>query len=167
MKYRKEVHSGAVKFGDQDTLLRAVGIGSCVVVAIVDLETPRGGMAHVMLPGRPPASRTERLGRYARNALARLRELLETNGVNLAEVAVVLAGGANVLQEPGKEVGRQNIQSTKEILSEYSLPVVAESLGGVQRRSISFQVDTGKIHCSVGSGEPEMLWERPSDKLAD
>ncbi len=167
MKYQKEVHTGQIKFGDGNTLLRAVGLGSCVVVVVVDKEAPQGGMAHVMLPGRPPESRQKRVGRYARPALEHLRELLEENDGNLEQVVVVLAGGANVLREAGKEVGVQNIHSIKQILAEYQLPIVAESLGGVKRRSVSYQVDTGEIYCAVGHGEPELLWERPSNKPAD
>ena len=160
MKLQEEVHTGVIKFGDEKTILRAVGIGSCVVAAVADLKAPRGSMAHIMLPGKPPAHRRERIGRYARPALERLIKLLWENGSRSKDLRVVLAGGANVLAEEGKDIGKQNIRSVKEILNQMCLPVVAESLAGRRRRSVTFDVQTGGIHCAIGNEKPQLLWQR-------
>ena len=49
-----DVNTGEVFVGNGTLTLRALAIGSCIVIAAYDLKTKNAGMAHIMLPDTAP-----------------------------------------------------------------------------------------------------------------
>lgn len=128
--------------------LTAVGLGSCVAVALHDAQRRVAGLAHVLLPD-PSAGREASPGRFASTAVPALLHRVEQAGAERAAVRAKLAGGASMfggLAPNGvAAVGRRNAEAAKKALAELGIPVVAEDLGGNWGRSIHFDVATGRM----------------------
>jgi chemotaxis protein CheD len=93
-KTKLDVGTGEVAVAAGDAVLRANGVGSCVVVAVVDREARAGGLAHTMLPGScPDGHRDDRL-RYAADAVAELMARMAEHGADPAAVTACIAGAA-------------------------------------------------------------------------
>ena len=74
------VRIGEMKIAGPPAVLAAVGIGSCVVVAVRDRRAGTGGMAHIMLPWLPKKPR-EGTNRYKYTDYAIERMVEETVAV--------------------------------------------------------------------------------------
>jgi len=159
--------TGEVKKGDHNSILKSGAIGSCVVITAYNKKKQFGLMAHVMLPGKAPEKKDIKKTRYAHNAIDELIMLNKINKSNEDIIEVCIVGGANVLQKADDNIGQNVIDSIEEILKNKEIKVVARSLGGAQRRGISFDVETGKVYCSIGDGTEEFLWNFRGLEISD
>src|SRR5436305_5321486 len=96
------------------------GIGSCVVVALLDGKRGVGGLAHVMLPESDGVS--GRVGDYwcADTAIDALLARLLSRGVVPGDLVAKMAGGARMFAAYGNDspaVGARNILSVRRILA--------------------------------------------------
>ncbi len=151
--------TGEVKIGNKNTILRSGAIGSCLVIIAYDRSKQAIGMAHIMLPGKAPENKGIKQTRYAGNAIDELVNLLGQNEVNTRNIHVCLAGGANVLKREGDDIGREIIASVKKLLKEKEIKIVAESLGGIMRRSVSLNGETGDVNIKIGDEAEKLLWK--------
>jgi len=153
------VDSGEVAVTGGASVLRANAIGSCVVVAAYDPNAGVGGMAHVMLPGASrdpdPSLRTK----YAEDAMQEMMRKMAALGADGSRVRVCLIGGANVLGNGDDSPGAEIVRSLNEILDRMGLAVVATEVGGMQRRSCTFDLPRRRVTCTVGDSEDRVLWE--------
>src|SRR4051794_25913014 len=89
-----------------DTLV-ALGLGSCIGVALLDRLNGLAGLSHVMLAdsggdaGGQPA-------KYADTAIAALLESLLAVGARRFSLEAVIAGGASMFAATSMEVGARN-----------------------------------------------------------
>ncbi|NOR86993.1 MAG: hypothetical protein GQ527_05240, partial [Bacteroidales bacterium] len=67
-------------------------------------------------------------------------------------------GGANVLRKEGDTISEAVVKSVMEVIKKKNLNVLASSLGGFERRSISINLLTGIVSFTVGDGKEEVLW---------
>lgn len=74
--------TGEVKIGNKNTILRSGAIGSCVVIIAYDKLSQVTAMAHIMLPGKAPDSKSLQKSRYAENAIDELVNIFTFNGTN-------------------------------------------------------------------------------------
>jgi len=151
-----DVLTGEVMVAEGNALLRCSGIGSCVCVVLIDPETGRSGMAHVMLPGSSPVRSKHERTKYAEDALNELVTGLKEKGSPPEQLIAVIGGGGNVLQKPDDTLCRMNVQSVKSILAAHGIHIAAESTGGTQRRALSSFTARGEVYCSEGD-DPEYL----------
>ncbi|MDE3075573.1 MAG: chemotaxis protein CheD [Chloroflexota bacterium] len=151
---------GEVRVSDspEDSLL-AVGLGSCVAVAMYDPRRQVGGMAHVMLPeGRLDQRRR---GRVAHSAVKALVDEIKQRGTEPARCWVKIAGGAAML--PGSEVadywniGARNVETVKRALERHGLYLRAEDTGGNTSRVVELQIATGRLLVRHGGGKQREL----------
>ena len=152
-----EVPTGAV-LAARSGRLRASAIGSCVVLALVDPVTGLGGLAHLMLPGAAPTRPNTAPFRYAENGVRELAEALSRLGARPDDLVACIAGGGNVLERPEETLCEMNIQSVERTLAALGIPLVARNVGGVLRRSLTLDVDTGEVILTVGDGGSTLLW---------
>lgn len=123
-------------------------LGSCVGVVALDASSNVGGMLHVMLPDSaltPDKARTQPSMFADAGMAVFMRELNRLGAVN-SRIKVFLAGGANVLS--GSDffrIGERNIQAIRGIVRQLRLTVVAEELGGLNNRTLHFQIQTGVV----------------------
>ena len=151
--------TGEVKAGNKDTILKSSAIGSCIVITAYDKHSQTGALAHIMLPGNAPENRDLQKNRYASDAINELINILKLNGANENNIEVFLAGGANILKRKDDNIGQDIIVSVEELLAKRKIKIKAKSLGGTMRRSVSLDVEYGKVYYSVGDGAEKLLWK--------
>ena len=151
------VSTGQVKTGSQNDLLRANGIGSCVVVVAYDLTKTVGGMAHIMLPGHAPEKGEENPTKYAENTIDELIAGMERLGAHESEIETCLVGGGNVLRKEDDTICRANLSSIEKYLAEKGLKIRRKAVGGLLRRTVSLDISRRCVSYTEGnSGEMEL-----------
>lgn len=136
-------------------VVTTLGLGSCVGIALYDPSTKIGGLAHIMLPDSTKIRHNENKAKFADTGIVELIEELKKLGANGSRLVAKLAGGAqmfefNTTKEIGN-IGRRNIESSKEVLKGYHIPVLAEDTGLNYGRTVELHCDTGDFYIkSVG-----------------
>lgn len=156
-----DVSTGEVQSGRGLLVFRSSALGSCIAVAAVDALRQVGGMAHFMLPGRCPANR-EPQTRYIWNGLQELLRQLGQIEARRESLAIVLAGGGNVLRRQDDQICADNIRSIRDCLSEENLAIHAQSIGGEKRRCLSLDLAEARVYCTIGEEPEELLWKAES-----
>lgn len=125
---------------DEEGLVLATILGSCVATCLYDPIARVGGMNHFLLPG------DERSGegmKYGVNAMELLINGLLQRGAARGRMEAKLFGGAQVLENLS-DIGSQNAAFARRFLSTEGIRIVGESLGGRQARRIRFWPTTGR-----------------------
>lgn len=127
-------------------------LGSCVSVTVWHPQHHSGGMCHILLPGRqrPPGSPPD--GHYADEAIERF--ILELRLRNLAPSAcqVKLFGGSKMFSgagAAGMNIGKRNIEATRQALNTHGFHVMTEHVGGTARRRLFFDLSSGHVWLSA------------------
>lgn len=152
-----QVNTGEVEILQGNGMLRAPGIGSCVVAAVFDPAGRVGAMAHVMLPGKSESS-SHRRNRYAVDAMSDLYSKMAAAGVDTSGLKICLVGGGNVLGESHTSPGPAVIQTVYGELMSRGGEIVASELGGLLRRTCSLYIPEGRVMFSEGDSGLRVLW---------
>jgi len=153
-----DVSTGSVAVSCFGPVMQASGIGSCIVALLLEPVVKVAGMAHIMLPGHAPEQAPEPL-KYAENAMDELLRRMEAQGVRHEHILTCLAGGANVLKRPDDAICEANIQSVLGIVKRWNLKVVAEDLGGVERRMVVAETRRGLVFQHRGDRSGQLLFD--------
>lgn len=145
------------KVGKSPDILMTAGLGSCIGVCIYDLQSKIGGMAHIMLPN----SRDNMKGnpaKYADTCLAMMLGELTKLGVVKTRLKAKMAGGAQMFsftgQTPLLKIGERNAEAMEQELKKAGIPLLAYDVGGNFGRTISFDIQSGKLHIkTINYGE--------------
>lgn len=133
-----EINTGEVGISKGNHILTCRALGSCIALVLIDKQEKLGGIAHIMLPGKaPPKSKYPT--RYAENAIKNLIAKLSSNKSSGCYLAFKIGGG-NVLKREDDIICKANSISILEILNEYKIPIIKESVGGFERRSVKYHV---------------------------
>jgi chemotaxis protein CheD len=134
---------------DAPATLVAIGLGSCVAIALHDPGTKIGGLAHVLLPSQAGGRLADRPGRYAQTAVPALIERMIGRGARIPAIVARLVGGASMfatLSPPGTiQMGDRNLVATREALHRHGIRLTGEAVGGDFGRTAEFDVDSGRI----------------------
>ena len=161
-----DVNTGEVKATRDKIILRAIAIGSCVVIAAYDFRTKIAAMAHVMLSGKASEDKLSEKTKYAFDAIDDMLHEMLLRGSVVEDVEVCLVGGGNVLEKEDDTVCRDNINSTTQILREKNIPIRAAVLGGIKRKGMFLEVESGKVSYTEGDGEEIFLWEPSESEMS-
>jgi chemotaxis protein CheD len=146
---RVSVRVGEVRVGMGKTVLFAIGLGSCVGVALYDARARVGGLAHVMLPHPSAARQPTPLGRFASTAIDYLIGEMESAGAARRRMYARLVGGAamfeSILADDGPALGQRNVESARQALKKAGVPLKAEEVGGNFGRTVHFHVTDGRL----------------------
>ena len=142
-----------------DGLLRASAIGSCVAVALYDPVVRIGGLAHVMLPGNAPQKQNIERTRYVDDGIRELVERMADIGARPERLDACFAGGGNVLERKDETLCDANVASTIGTLDQLGIALMAGDAGGTQRRSLTIDIDAGRVSITVGDAAPTLLWD--------
>ena len=153
-----EVLTGEVK-ATAEGLLQASAVGSCVAVVMYDARVRVGGLAHVMLPGASPHGREAQNTRYAEDGIRELVRAVTSLGAQPERLVACMAGGGNVLKRDDDTLCEANVEAVARSLEEREIKLNASEVGGTERRSLSLDVDSGRILYTVGDSGPKLLWE--------
>jgi chemotaxis protein CheD len=144
-------------------VLAAVGLGSCVAVAIRDRSRLRGSLAHIMLPLQTDGNRRsgENMRKYADIAVPEAIRALEYIGCRRAELEAKIAGGASIFDigrgAEGGDIGRRNVETVIRLLAEQGVPLLASDVGGREGRTVEFSIDSGEMAIKTVRGERRTL----------
>lgn len=140
-------------------VLKTMALGSCVAVVLLDKATRIIGMDHVALPDSSisPERARERPGYFADTGIPALLAAMAKAGARRESLMVKLMGGAAVLDPNNTfNIGKRNALAIKKILWSQHMGAVAEDLGGTISRTVTVDVDKGRVVLS-SPGKPD--WE--------
>ncbi len=146
---------GEMRMGD--SLMTAVGLGSCVALILHDKRRNVGSMAHVMLPeGESP----ERPGKFATTAVPAMLQSLVSSGSRKSSLTARLVGGACMFQNfNGKlNIGERNVAMLRSLLEQHGVSVETEDVGGTKGRTVVYDpADGGAVFIYRADGTSERL----------
>lgn len=127
-------------------VLRTI-LGSCVGICIYDPEATIGGLSHIMLP--TSKKETSNIKKYADTAIPSMIHEMIHAGAERERLVAKIAGGATMFKHTENslmgDIGRNNISSVKNILSNLDIRIISEDVGGDYGRTIDFYLETGEI----------------------
>ena len=131
-------------------VIKTHALGSCVAIIILDPATRSVGMVHIALPeSKVHPARAQKLpGYFADTAVPILLEQMKKMGAasNLKKLVVKLTGGANVMDKNNTfNIGKRNVLAIKKALWQQRMGAVAEDVGGTISRTVTVNVDDGKV----------------------
>ena len=150
-----DVDTGKVEVSSKPVILRVMAIGSCIVVAAYDRNRKIGGLAHIMLPGRSPGGNDDVRMKYAEDAIDILLDTAKKGGAGAEDLEVNVVGGANVLVEGS--ISGEVVGSVLDYLKKLGIEPKNKKTGGTERRSVSLDIESGKIFYSEGDSMIEEL----------
>ncbi len=148
-----------VASGTAGEVLVALGLGSCIGLALIDRPSGVCGLAHVVLPQGAPAA-GENPGKWANTAVPALIEKMERLGARAGRLEAVLVGGASMFASAagGLEVGQRNEAAVREQLKTRRIPVRATATGGSRGRTIRVLLEGGVVTVREAGSKEAQLW---------
>lgn len=152
-----QVAMGEARAGRGGEVLSAL-LGSCVAIGLLWPQGRSCALAHCLLPDGPDA-RWSLGARYVNQALPSLFTLMGLRQRDLAQVQVILAGGASMLgaAQVRGSVGPNNIAAARRCLAEHGLTPAHLAVGGRRGRTL-------RIDCSTQLFSIAMV-DRPIEEL--
>jgi chemotaxis protein CheD len=145
---RVHVKIGELSVLSAEGVLFAVGLGSCVAVALCDRDQKICGLAHVMLPEATNGG-ADNAGRYATTAVPQLIEMMVAAGAQKPAIFARIVGGAamfgDLLPTSGAYLGERNVAAVKAALEKESVPLQGEAVGGSYGRSVYLDARDGSL----------------------
>lgn len=140
-------------------VLVAVGLGSCIGLALLDRRLGIAGLAHIVLP-QSQAPVNENPNKFADLAVPQLVAELTELGARRIRLEAVLVGGASMFSASSSslEVGQRNEAAVRELLAARHIPVVAEATGGSRGRTIRVDVASGAVTVREAGGRDTELY---------
>lgn len=119
-------------------------LGSCVSVCLWDKEQKIGGMNHYLLPGNDSDAGNANRGVTSTSML--IHSMLRRNS-KIENLEAKIFGGCNSLYINNDlfKVGLRNIETAKQVLRQFDIPVIARHIGGTIGRKIIFNTTNGKV----------------------
>ncbi len=132
--------------------IKTYALGSCVALILYDPRKKTAGMAHIALPDS--SIRKERAaskpGYFADTAITSLiAAMSRLRGDSRRGLVAKLAGGANIMDAEGTfSIGSRNVAAVNDLLARHGLSPLAQDVGGQFSRTVTVNVDTGKVTLS-------------------
>jgi chemotaxis protein CheD len=138
--------------------LVALGLGSCIGLAIVEPTAGVAGLAHIVLP--ESNANAGPAGKFADTAVPELLDLLRKAGAVDRRMQVVIAGGARMFEmSGGLDIGSRNEQAVRAALTSARLTLRASQTGGNQGRTVKVVVGDGLVTVRSAGQQPVTLLE--------
>ena len=142
----RAVRMGELAVARNAEVLAAIGLGSCIGIALVDTKSRLAGLAHVLLP-EPATGREGAPARFATTAVPALLDAMLKAGAARERLVAKMAGGASMftgLTGNGiVAVGMRNAEAVRRALAQLKIPLVGEDIGGNWGRTIHLQAQDG------------------------
>lgn len=144
----------AVRMGEMvvstnaDDELVALGLGSCIGLAIVDRSAGIAGLAHIVLP--ESGDRFDQPGKFANTAVPELIARVRGAGGVTRRFETCVAGGARMFEMTGGlDIGARNEAAVRAALDQAGVGVRAAETGGNQGRTVKVAVGQGLVTVRV------------------
>jgi chemotaxis protein CheD len=156
---------------DSGDVLTALGLGSCVGIALLDGSGAVAGVAHVVLPDSADATdaTSGKPAKFADTAVPALIEELLRIGARRMGLYAVLVGGAQMFSLGGGslDIGRRNDVAVRSALERAGVPVRTAITGGAVGRTLRVYVGTGLVTCKEAGGTELDVSTITSSELAE
>jgi chemotaxis protein CheD len=144
------VGMGDIGIAESPHLLKAIGLGSCIAVALYDRETRIGGLAHIMLPYVKEAHDKSNPDKFTDVAISKMLDEMKARGARSQIITAKIFGGANMFPEiissnSSMDVGMRNILAAKEELKKHKIRIVATEVGDHIGRTVLFDTRNGSV----------------------
>jgi chemotaxis protein CheD len=136
--------------------LIALGLGSCIGLALVDRTAGVAGLAHIVLP----ESRGDgvELGKFADSAVPELISRMRALGAVERRLEAAIAGGARMFALGGElDIGGRNETAVRHALREARISLSAAATGGNRGRTVRVNVADGTVTVKEAGGETVTL----------
>ena len=147
--------SGDFHFGGGPTRISTL-LGSCVSITLWHPRRRIGGMCHYMLTDRQRPTGTPPDGRYANEAFEMFLQHVAREATNPTEYQAKLFGGAHMFdnaEDRRTDIGTQNIEYGRKLLSKHGITVISSHVGGSGRRKLHFDLWSGEVWLAFPEGE--------------
>lgn len=130
-------------------VLITYALGSCIGICLYDGVKKIAGMSHIMLPYSTEYRYNDNINimKYADTAIPELIRRMETLGASRSRIVAKIAGGAQMFALNQKldslNIGKRNIEATKEVLRQLKIKIIAEDVGLNYGRTVEFSAQTG------------------------
>lgn len=139
---------------DSGEQLVALGLGSCIGLAVLDRSAGVAGLAHIVLPESNGA--TDNDGKFADTAVPELLRRMAAAGGVPRRYEVAIAGGARMFASSGGlDIGSRNAEAVTAALRSAGLKVARSEVGGNQGRTVRICMNTLSVTSRV-AGETEI-----------
>ncbi len=133
----------------------AIGLGSCIGLAMIDRDAGVAGLAHVVLPesqGKPGPA-----GKFADLAIPELVSKMVQAGAVKRRLEAVLIGGARMFSVGASmDIGARNAAAVREALKQAGIRIRTEEVGGNRGRTARIIVGS-EISSQLAGGERTSL----------
>src|SRR5579884_2166646 len=137
---------------DPDEELVALGLGSCIGLAIIDRPAGVAGLAHIVLPESNDPGR--QVGKFADTAVPALIARMRRAGAFERRFETAIVGGARMFEvSGGLDIGARNEAAVRAALSEARIPVTVAHTGGCCGRTLKIAMSELQVIVRV-AGQP-------------
>jgi chemotaxis protein CheD len=138
--------------------LVALGLGSCIGLAIVDRTAGVAGLAHIVLP--ESNDRSGQVGKFADTAVPELITRMRKAGAVERRFETALVGGAQMFDmSGGLDIGARNEAAVRAALSKARVRVQASQTGGNAGRTLKIAVREMRVTVRAAGKPAETLLE--------
>ena len=138
--------------------LVALGLGSCIGLAIVDRTAGVAGLAHIVLP--ESNDRRNQVGKFADTAVPELIARMREAGAVERRFETAIAGGARMFEmSGGLDIGARNEAAVRSALAGARVPLKAAKTGGTIGRTLMVAVSDLTVTVRAAGERPETLLE--------
>jgi chemotaxis protein CheD len=131
---------------DKADIIITHSLGSCIGIGIYDEAHGVGGILHYMLPfsSLDPVKAQANPLRFGDTAIPELFKMAYALGAEKSKMRVVMAGGANVLNNENLfDIGRRNIMIARKLFWKNRVLIDTEEVEGTIPRTLSLDMATG------------------------
>ncbi len=118
-------------------------LGSSVAVTLFDKSMKIGGMNHFLYPYVEAKEKTT--AQYGNIAILTLIRMMISNGSNPNHLEAQIFGGAFNVEQSRRDIGCDNHQTARRILTSKSIKIISEDIGGELGRKIVFNTRSYEI----------------------
>lgn len=135
--------------------LFAVGLGSCIGLAVLDRTAGVAGLAHIVLPeSHEPGAEP---GKFANLAVPELISRMRQAGAVPRRMEAALVGGARMFSSGELDIGARNAAAVHEALAVLEVTVRASALGGTRGRTVRISLPAGTVTSKEAGGQAMTL----------
>jgi chemotaxis protein CheD len=143
---------------DPNEELVALGLGSCIGLAVVDRTAGVAGLAHIVLP--ESNDRSDQVGKFADTAVPELIARMRSAGAVERRFETAIVGGARMFEmSGGLDIGARNEAAVRAALSAARIPVKAAQTGGSSGRTVKIAVGELRVTVRVAGQPAETMLE--------
>jgi chemotaxis protein CheD len=143
---------------DPNEELVALGLGSCIGLAIVDRTAGVAGLAHIVLP--ESNERGDQVGKFADTAVPELIAQMRKAGAVERRFEAAIVGGARMFEmSGGLDIGARNEAAVRSALARARVRVKAAKTGGNIGRTLKVTLRDLTVTVRAAGEQPETLLE--------